>query len=74
MKTAPRQFIVTETEELSRAIDAAATLWPSDSGDRKALVLHIIDEGIATLNLNAGSKNSIWPPNWREQLRDEWPE
>jgi hypothetical protein len=71
MKTAPRQFIVTETEELSRAIDAAATLWPSD---RKALVLHIIDEGIATLNLNAGSKNSIWPPNWREQLRDEWPE
>ena len=74
MNTASRQFIVTETEELSQAIDAAATLWPSDSGDRTALVLHIINEGIARLNLANGAKNSIWSPNWREQLRDEWPE
>lgn len=89
MPTARQRHMITETEELSRALDAAATIWPSEKNKRAELLRHIIDEGVvaitsvvdqnaqkrlAAIAHVAGSMTGVWPANWREQHRDEWPE
>ncbi len=89
MPTARQRHMITETEELSRALDAAATIWPSEKDKRAELLRHIIDEGVVAITSVAdkkaqrrlsaitnvaGSMTGVWPENWREQLRDEWPE
>ena len=89
MPTARQRHMITETEELSRALDAAATIWPSEKDKRAELLRHIIEEGViaitsvadkkvrkrlAAINDVAGSMTGVWPENWRVQLRDEWPE
>ena len=88
MANASQLHIITETEELSHALDVAATIWPSDKDNRTKLLSHIIDEGVAVIttltnikaqnrlaaiNNAAGSMPGVWPANWREELRDEWP-
>lgn len=80
--------MITETDELERAIAAAAALWPTDSEHRTALVRHILDLGVAsitellaqserqrtaTLNGVAGSLTGVWPTGWREEIATEWP-
>jgi hypothetical protein len=89
MPTARQRHMITETEELTRALDAAASLWPADKGKRAELLRHIIDQGVdvvesladkkaekrrTAIHAVAGSMTGIWPDNWREQLREEWPE
>ena len=88
MPTARQSNMITETEELTRALDAAAALWPADKNKRAELLRHIIDQGVdvvesladkkaekrrAAIHVVAGSMNGIWPANWREELREEWP-
>lgn len=44
--TRPRH-VITETEQVARALDDAARRWPADSGNRAKLLLllHLVDEG-----------------------------
>lgn len=89
MPTARQRHMITETEELTRALDAAASLWPADKDKRAELLRHIIEQGVdvvesladkkaekrrAAIHAVSGSMTGIWPANWREQLREEWPE
>lgn len=80
--------MVTESDRLAAALDAAAELWPAEGDERAALLRRIIDAGIDAVDLRAaqrretrskavsdaaGSLTEVWPENWREELRDEWP-
>ena len=89
MPTARQRHMITETEDLARALDAAAAIWPSDKNKRAELLRHIIDQGveavtsladkkahkrISAINEAAHKFSGTWPPNWREQMREEWAE
>lgn len=80
--------MITETDRLSSALDAAATLWPEANGDKGALLRRVLEAGIETVEtrraeeaerffgavtLAAGSMTGVWPDTWREELRHEWP-
>lgn len=80
--------MITETDRLSSALEVAAEVWPDAAGEKGLLLRRILERGIDevekegharlagrhhTLDDLAGSMTGVWPPGWREQLRDEWP-
>jgi len=81
--------MITETDEIAGAIDAAAVLWPEDKKNRAELLRRLIAEAHTSIDARvndrvaarrkailegAGKFEGMWPPNWREELRDDWPE
>ena len=88
MPTARQRHMITETEQLARALEEAATIWPEYRNKRAELLRQIIDQGSEVVHslaekkvqkrLNAienisGAYTDIWPDNWREETRQEWP-
>ena len=88
MPTQRQRHMVTETDELARALDEAATVWPEIAEHRAQLLLRLVDLGIehfaadlarkqeereATLRGLAGSMTGTWPAGWKKELREEWP-
>ena len=80
--------MITETDRLAEALDHAARVWPEHAGNRAALLRAVLDKGlqaieatgseeqarkVAALDQAAGGMTGIWPANWREELRSEWP-
>jgi hypothetical protein len=80
--------MVTESDRLAAALDAAAELWPEARGERGALLRRVLDAGIEAVekqkNENdhsqqnligrlAGSMTGVWPAGWRDEVLDEWP-
>jgi hypothetical protein len=89
MPTTRRRHIITETDEVSRALDAAAKRWPEDRGSRAKLVLRLLGEGYrslgeaadttATLRREAlrrtsGLLTGAYGPDYLDKLRQDWPE
>ncbi len=87
MPTTRPRYQVTETDEIARALDAAAQRWPGEP--RSRLVVRLIVESgrvasevneeqlaqrLRALNELAGSFPGLSRPGWREELRAEWPE
>lgn len=83
--TRPRHF-VTETDDLARALDAAATRWPGLS--RAQILVQLALEGhraaqqaheenrrrrLAALREHSGMLTGAYGPNYLDQLREEWP-
>lgn len=81
--------MITETDDLASALDAADRMWPECQGQRSALLRKLIDAGTDVVNTAdhdaqrarrdaidaaAGSMSGLWPTNWREQMRSEWPD
>lgn len=81
--------MVTETDDVARALDAASHEWPELGGDRAALLRRLIARGHESLHASgaeeltrrraalaalAGSLTGEFPPGHRESLRREWPE
>lgn len=80
--------MITESDRIAEALELAAHRWPEHSGDRGALLRKILEIGLDSLVLMAsqeadarlqqianaaGSMDGVWPPNWREELRQDWP-
>jgi hypothetical protein len=80
--------MITESDRLAHALESAAELWPDAKDDKGALVRRIVESGIEAVELqvakrlsdrrvaiarSAGAMTSVWPANWRQELRDEWP-
>ncbi len=80
--------MITETDELAQALDTAAALWPEAKENRAELLRRLVRAGSesvehrdakrlagrrAAIAACAGSLTDIWPADWREQLRNEWP-
>lgn len=86
MPTARHRYQVTETDEISRALDAAERRWPGEPRSR-LLVRLITENGAlvsevnegeaarrrASLDVIAGSFAGLYPPGYLDDLRAEWP-
>jgi len=88
MPTLRPRHMITESDRIAEALEAAAILWPDLGADRGLLLRKIletgadaIDQQVMARNENrrlavaksAGSLDGVWPANWRDELRDEWP-
>lgn len=83
--TRPRHF-VTESDDLAKALDAAACQWPGFSrsqllvklaleGHRAAQELHDdrSRQRLAAVHQYGGMLTGAYGPEYLRQLRDEWP-
>lgn len=81
--------MITETDDIARALDVAARHWPHAKGKRSELLRLIINAGvkaveddeaqIAQMRAQAVQRlardfDGMWPADWREQRDAEWPE
>lgn len=76
--------MLTETDELARALDDAAVAWPELRGDRPALLRRLVQAGHESLNgaggvrvvvrAAAGAATGAYPRGARAELLAEWPE
>lgn len=81
--------MVTETDEIARALEAAQRAWPEETsrarllGRLALLGSHQLDvddqEAVAArrrrrLHADRGSMRGLFPTGYRDQLRHEWPE
>ena len=88
MPTARHRHMITETDELAIALDAAATLWPHAKGERAELLRLIINQGaqvveqdvqtmrnerLAAVTQLAETFGDIWPNEWAKERTQEWP-
>lgn len=86
--TRPRH-VITETDEVARALDAAAKRWPEDRDSRAKLVLRLLSEGYRALGETAGKEaaerretlrrtsgllTGVYGPGYLDELRQDWPE
>jgi len=89
MPTTRIRHTITETEEVSRALDEAARRWPEDRAARSRLLLRLVAEGYhalieerderaarwrAAVQRTSGSLTGAYPDDYLDRLRDEWPE
>lgn len=80
--------MITETEDVARAIDAATVIWPELRDDRSALLRRIIQRGaesvtqsgaefaarrVVAIRTTAGSIAGVYRPDEAERMREEWP-
>jgi hypothetical protein len=87
MPTQRKRHQVTETDELSRALDEASKLWPGET--RGMLLSRILRAGgatvvaqqsgaarkrLAALGRVSGSFTGAFGPGYLEDLRQDWPE
>jgi hypothetical protein len=83
----PRHSI-TETDEVARALEAAARRWPEDESARGRLLLRLVREGHRAIEAEQegeverrreavrrtqGALTGVYPPGYLEKLRDDWP-
>lgn len=89
MPTARPRHMITETDDIRLAIDAAAARWPDLEGDRAALVRKLVLEGARSgaeevfrahaefaqaVAALSDLPAGVFPPGAAEKLRQEWPE
>jgi hypothetical protein len=88
MPTSRPRHTVTESDEVRRALDAAAERWPEDKGVRGRLLVRLVEEGHraiggeraatiaareAAIRRTSGSLTGVYEDGYLERLRDEWP-
>jgi len=81
--------MITETEDVAKALDDAAKRWPEDRTDRKKLLLRLVREGhqaalveqerqIAerreAVTRTSGALTGAYGDNYLAELREDWPE
>ena len=87
MPTARRRYAVTETDEVARALDAAAKRWPGES--RSRTLLRLIDAGARAIEESGDEVQArrraevrrgagllpagVYPPDAARALKEEWP-
>ena len=89
MPTTRARHMITETQELERALDIAAGLWPEEAKNRADLLRHVLALGIQQIDdvannrrlqreeairLGAGKLAGMWPRDEARQRVEEWPE
>ena len=76
--------MVTETNDVARALDDAALAWPELRDDRSALLRRLVEAGWATIRIEggiaalvrstAGVATGLYRQDEHARQLDEWPE
>lgn len=89
MPTTRARHVVTETNDIARALDDAARRWPADRDRRAKLLLHLVEEGHravldqrdreSSLHREAVARTSgvltgLYGPDYLARIREDWPE
>jgi hypothetical protein len=82
--TRPR-LTITETDDVARALDEAATRWP-EVESRRELLLRLVEQGRAALaqdgeaaarrdaiRRTSGALTGVYEAEYLTRLRDDWP-
>jgi hypothetical protein len=79
--------MITETDQVARALDEAARHWPGER-ERRRLLLRLIEEGhralreqnerarsarIAAVRATSGALTGVYEHGYLERLRADWP-
>jgi hypothetical protein len=85
MPTTRPRLMITETDVVAAALDAAARRWP-DVKSRRELLLRLVDQGRGVIEQEdeaerrriavrqfSGTLTGVYEPGYLERLRDEWP-
>ena len=80
--------MVTESDQLREALDQAALIWPELADKRTELLRRVLSEGANVVAEKARTLSSVreqavqslikhgsglWPDNFIESRKDEWP-
>ncbi|MGH3902873.1 MAG: hypothetical protein ACRDTE_01540 [Pseudonocardiaceae bacterium] len=81
--------MITESEQVSQALDAAAERWPAERHNRATLLLRLLEEGhqavlqqrardVATqrdaVTRTSGILTGVFDDDYLAALREDWPE
>ncbi|MBV8996642.1 MAG: hypothetical protein JO287_23720 [Pseudonocardiales bacterium] len=80
--------MITESEQVARALDDAAQRWPSDRGNRSKLLLRLVEEGHRVVldqrarevdaqrdavGRTSGALTGVYGGDYLTALREDWP-
>ena len=89
MPTTRPRHLITETDQVARALDDAAKRWPADSGNRAKLLLRLLQEGHRVITgehervaaerqdavaRTSGALTGAYGQDYLKGLREDWPE
>jgi hypothetical protein len=89
MPTTKLRHMITETDQISAAVDKGASAWPELRGNRTQILRRLIEAGSAAIENErallaarrlAAIKSAtvlfrdVWPDNWRDEMNDQWPD
>ena len=89
MPTSRPRHTLTETDELARALNAAAARWPDEKEAPTRLLLRLVETGHRAIEeedearaerrreaieRTAGALTGVYPPGYLEELRKDWPD
>ncbi len=89
MPTTRPRYVITETDEVARALDAAAERWPEDRDSRSKLVVHLLEEGCRAigeahgqavadrreaLRRTSGVLTGLYGSDYLHRIREDWAE
>jgi len=89
MPTSRPRHVITETDDIARALDAAARRWPSEHGNRRRLLLRLVQEGhravttkeaadlaqrLDAVARTSGALTGAYGTGYLNNLRADWPE
>jgi hypothetical protein len=80
--------MITETDEVAKALEAATRRWPEDRNSRGKLLLRLVEEGhrsleveadarrrarLAAIQRSSGALSGVYGNDYLEELREDWP-
>ncbi|BEP13444.1 hypothetical protein acdb102_17550 [Acidothermaceae bacterium B102] len=89
MPTRRPRHLITETEQVARALEDAARRGPEDRGNSAKLLFHLVEEGhralldeaaqrrktqLAAIRRTRGALTGVYGAGYLEELRADWPE
>ena len=81
--------MITETDAIRECLNKAAIIWPTLAKERSALLEKVLEEGMAVVNSKAKATSKkktpaiddlaktmsgVWPEDWLEKRKLEWPQ
>jgi hypothetical protein len=87
MPTTRPRLMITETDQVAEALDAAAARWP-EVESRRELLLRLVEQGRnalerertdmierrrAAIHRTSGALTGTYEPGHLDRLRDDWP-
>lgn len=89
MPTTRPRHVITESDDVARALDEADRRWPEEGGNRRRLLLRLVAEGDrvaheqsdqrlavrrAAIERSSGALTGLYEPGYLDELRKDWPQ